>query len=74
LLSQARREQKITPPHMRSRHGAAEPSGAGMTASAISRKRLQRSNVLMAHMQEVIFCEQHGIATQIGYLGVPLYV
>jgi hypothetical protein len=26
-----------------------------MTASAISRKRLLRSNVLMAHMQEVIF-------------------
>ena len=31
--------------YMWSRHGAAEPSGAGVTASAISRKRLLRSNV-----------------------------
>jgi hypothetical protein len=38
-----------------------------MTASAISRKRLQRSNVLMAHMQEVIFCEQRSIERKLDY-------
>jgi hypothetical protein len=35
-----------------------------MTAGAISRKRLHRSNVSMAHMSGVIFCEQRSIATK----------